>query len=119
MMLYALVWESYAILVRVQNIQEAPGAPLSARSLGAPAWLTWEGLAVLPTVLMGGIAADRASAGGAFLFRDDRLDAGTAAALGIALLIWVRRHPAASRSSNRLLMWLGVTLLLTAAWIIR
>ncbi len=119
LVVYAFIWEGYRGLIRLQERfdDDAPGADLSAASLGRPIFGVWEAFAVIPAWLMAGFAVDQATGGGAYLFRSNALDALTAAALGGGVLIWVRRRRPSSQELRWLLRGLGILLLVTALWV--
>ena len=115
---YAIGWEIYVRLRRFsEQVQHAPGAPLSAESIARPALGAWELLGIIPSILMAAIGAESRVGGGEFLFESDALDAFVAAGLGVGILLWLWRRPSSSRGAGRLLRALGVVLILVAVWV--
>jgi hypothetical protein len=115
---YAAVWEMYVGAMRVgEQLEDTPGADLSAASIGRPIFGVWEALAVVPAIVMASIGANARPGGGAYLFESDALDALIAAVVGVVVLIWVHRRPPSSQGLSLLVRGLGILLLLTAVWV--
>jgi hypothetical protein len=115
---YATVWEMYVGAMRVgEQLEDTPGADLSAVSIGRPILGVWELLAVIPAIVMASIGASARPGGGAYLFESDALDALIAAVVGVTVLVWVRRRPPSSPGLSVLIRGLGILLLLTAVWV--
>jgi len=118
MMAFAIVWEAYAASLAFQEQGEVPGDPVSLPAIARGWFWIWETAAVVPPLFMGIIAADEATAGGAYLFPDDRLDALVAAAAGLGVFIWLARHAPTATRDVQALRALGVLLLLVAVWVL-
>jgi hypothetical protein len=116
---YAVIWETYSWLTRFAEQHDAPGDDLSAASIARPILGAWELLAVIPGILMASIAVNSryVAFNGGYLFDSNALDALVAAGLGVAVLIWMRRHAPSSRPVAWLLRGLGIMLLFVAVWV--